>query len=270
MTLRGEAELWSLLARVSIALTGVRPPPLSGRHQKIVEHTAHIKGVASTGASTQQAAAVRDISGQRTRKAFEQFDTNSSGAIDETELQALLLYLGYDLPLDVFKAVLAGVDADGSGVVDYGEFTEMLRVLAGEEEGKQSAPAVSAAERAAEQHQRTKASQLFLQQDGDQHEQALAAKFKARMLQHSDAGRAYRKRVLAAEEKDLLEARKRREEEAADRQAEAKEQLRKARRGKASGVQDEAKQQVRGLLALGHLLCHSISNPPRFRVVSPR
>ena len=74
--------------------------------------------------------------------------------------------------------------------------------------------------------------------------QVLATRYKARMLANSDAGSRYQKRVLAAEERELLQARKRREEEAADRQAREKEQKRKERHGKASGMKDAAKQQV--------------------------
>jgi len=58
-------------------------------------------------------------------KAFQHFDTDHSGFISKDELLAALA--GHPDALQSVEAILAEVDTDGNGVIDYDEFCVMMR-----------------------------------------------------------------------------------------------------------------------------------------------
>ena len=57
-----------------------------------------------------------------TEDIFKHFDKDGSGAIDVSELNALMEALGADVAQAELDAAIAAIDKDGNGVVDLAEF----------------------------------------------------------------------------------------------------------------------------------------------------
>lgn len=66
---------------------------------------------------------------QEIRKAFEVFDADKSGAIDADELSCAMKTLGFTTKMEEIIAMIAEVDNDGSGTVEYKEFEQMMAKL---------------------------------------------------------------------------------------------------------------------------------------------
>jgi len=60
------------------------------------------------------------------RSVFNTFDADGSGAIDEKELKQALDAMGYKPSDDDVKAMIAEVDADRSGKIEWSEFLKSL------------------------------------------------------------------------------------------------------------------------------------------------
>ena len=54
------------------------------------------------------------------------FDTDGSGNIDQKELKVAMRALGFEPKREEIKKMIADVDKDGSGVIDYPEFLDMM------------------------------------------------------------------------------------------------------------------------------------------------
>ena len=63
---------------------------------------------------------------QELREAFDLFDTDGSGMIETKELQVALRALGFDSKKDKVRKMIADIDLDGSGTIDFNEFVEMM------------------------------------------------------------------------------------------------------------------------------------------------
>ena len=63
---------------------------------------------------------------QELREAFDLFDTDGSGMIETKELQVALRALGFDSKKDKVRKMIADIDLDGSGTIDFNEFIEMM------------------------------------------------------------------------------------------------------------------------------------------------
>jgi len=59
-------------------------------------------------------------------EAFDLFDTDGSGMIETKELQVALRALGFDSKKDKVRKMIADIDLDGSGTIDFNEFVEMM------------------------------------------------------------------------------------------------------------------------------------------------
>eukprot|EP01060_Flectonema_neradi_P006761 TRINITY_DN14620_c1_g3_i1.p1 TRINITY_DN14620_c1_g3~~TRINITY_DN14620_c1_g3_i1.p1 ORF type:complete len:145 (+),score=36.60 TRINITY_DN14620_c1_g3_i1:53-487(+) len=59
--------------------------------------------------------------------AFEMFDADGSGAIDNEELMLAMKGLGWDVSKEDLAGMLAGIDSDSNGLVEYSEFEKMIR-----------------------------------------------------------------------------------------------------------------------------------------------
>merc|ERR1711918_80398 len=59
------------------------------------------------------------------REAFGLFDGDASGAIDVRELKAAMRALGFEFKNEELKKMVADVDSDGSGQIEFGEFLQM-------------------------------------------------------------------------------------------------------------------------------------------------
>ncbi|EFJ50336.1 hypothetical protein VOLCADRAFT_35532, partial [Volvox carteri f. nagariensis] len=76
---------------------------------------------------------------QQMKECFELMDQDGSGAIDAEELAAAFKLLGIKMKRAELAQLLAEVDHDGSGEVEYPEFLEIMTVtlqrLAEEDDG---------------------------------------------------------------------------------------------------------------------------------------
>ena len=60
------------------------------------------------------------------KEAFDLFDTDKSGEIDTNELKQALKNLGIDAKNQTLANMMADLDKDNSGQIDFGEFIDMM------------------------------------------------------------------------------------------------------------------------------------------------
>merc|ERR1712196_330218 len=60
------------------------------------------------------------------KEAFDLFDNDGSGAISVNELTSAMKSLGFDVKHAVVYNMVADLDADGSGEIEFGEFLEVM------------------------------------------------------------------------------------------------------------------------------------------------
>lgn len=60
------------------------------------------------------------------REAFNLFDADGSGSIDPKELKAAMQSLGFEAKNATIYQMIADVDTDGSGTIDFSEFLGMM------------------------------------------------------------------------------------------------------------------------------------------------
>ncbi|KAL4496225.1 hypothetical protein ABPG72_012962 [Tetrahymena utriculariae] len=61
------------------------------------------------------------------KQAFDLFDTDGSGAIDEKELKDAMKALGFESKKEEVKLLIEQVDKDGSGMIEFEEFLVMMK-----------------------------------------------------------------------------------------------------------------------------------------------
>merc|ERR1712021_271669 len=71
------------------------------------------------------------------REAFGLFDADASGSIDVRELKAAMRALGFEIKNEELKKMVADVDTDGSGMIEFGEFLEMMTGKMGEKDSRE-------------------------------------------------------------------------------------------------------------------------------------
>ena len=64
------------------------------------------------------------------KEAFDLFDTSGSGTIEAKELKVALQALGFEPSREEIEKLIAGVDKDKSGKIDFHEFLGMLSLCA--------------------------------------------------------------------------------------------------------------------------------------------
>ncbi|KAI3892884.1 hypothetical protein MKW92_037485 [Papaver armeniacum] len=74
---------------------------------------------------------------QEIREAFELFDTDGSGTIDAKELNVAMRALGFEMTEEQITQMIADVDKDGSGAIDFDEFVYMMTDKMGERDTKE-------------------------------------------------------------------------------------------------------------------------------------
>ncbi|KAI5672164.1 hypothetical protein M9H77_12528 [Catharanthus roseus] len=74
---------------------------------------------------------------QEIREAFELFDTDNSGTIDAKELNVAMRALGFEATEEEINRMIAEVDKDGSGAIDFPEFLHMMTTKFGERDTKE-------------------------------------------------------------------------------------------------------------------------------------
>eukprot|EP00611_Tribonema_gayanum_P009292 TRINITY_DN19079_c0_g1_i1.p1 TRINITY_DN19079_c0_g1~~TRINITY_DN19079_c0_g1_i1.p1 ORF type:complete len:146 (+),score=29.60 TRINITY_DN19079_c0_g1_i1:152-589(+) len=60
------------------------------------------------------------------REAFNLFDTDGSGSIDPKELKAAMQSLGFEAKNQTIYQMIADIDKDSSGAIDFEEFLDMM------------------------------------------------------------------------------------------------------------------------------------------------
>jgi Ca2+-binding EF-hand superfamily protein len=60
------------------------------------------------------------------REAFNLFDTDGSGTIDPKELKAAMQSLGFEAKNQTIYQMIADIDKDGNGSIDFDEFLDMM------------------------------------------------------------------------------------------------------------------------------------------------
>ena len=78
-------------------------------------------------------------SGRDLRAAFDRFDRDRSGNLNYAELRKALASVGLTMERKEAKDLLAKYDADGSGEMEFEEFTELCEELE-QKEGVQARP----------------------------------------------------------------------------------------------------------------------------------
>jgi len=65
---------------------------------------------------------------EKLKAAFSVYDKDNSGSISIEEIKSVLGY-GKDISEEVWKSVVADIDANGDGEVDFEEFSFMMKQL---------------------------------------------------------------------------------------------------------------------------------------------
>ena len=71
------------------------------------------------------------------REAFNLFDTDDSGTIDPKELMSAMKSLGFEAKNQVIYQMIADLDKDGSGSVDFEEFLDLMTGTLGGKDTKE-------------------------------------------------------------------------------------------------------------------------------------
>ena len=65
---------------------------------------------------------------QEIKEAFDLFDTDGSGSIDAKELKVAMRALGFEPKKEEIKKMIADLDHEGNGVIDYNDFLDLMTV----------------------------------------------------------------------------------------------------------------------------------------------
>merc|ERR1711934_868154 len=71
------------------------------------------------------------------REAFSLFDADASGMIDVRELKAAMRALGFGVKNEELKKMVADIDGDGNGTIEFGEFLQMMTGKMGEKDSRE-------------------------------------------------------------------------------------------------------------------------------------
>merc|ERR1712028_255422 len=72
------------------------------------------------------------------REAFSLFDSDASGMIDIRELKAAMRALGFEVKNEELKKMVADVDNDGNGTIEFTEFLGMMTAKMGEKDSRET------------------------------------------------------------------------------------------------------------------------------------
>ncbi|RLN17926.1 putative calcium-binding protein CML8 [Panicum miliaceum] len=70
------------------------------------------------------------------KEAFDLFDIDGSGTIDARELNVAMRALGFEMTPEQINQMIAEVDKDGSGTIDFDEFVHMMTDKMGERDAR--------------------------------------------------------------------------------------------------------------------------------------
>mmetsp|Transcript_34587 Transcript_34587/g.87483 ORF Transcript_34587/g.87483 Transcript_34587/m.87483 type:complete len:172 (-) Transcript_34587:196-711(-) len=70
------------------------------------------------------------------KAAFDLFDQDGSGSIDERELRVAMRALGFEVKKDEIAGMIAQIDSDGGGTIDFNEFLGLVSTAAAKRDPK--------------------------------------------------------------------------------------------------------------------------------------
>merc|ERR1739848_438236 len=71
------------------------------------------------------------------REAFSLFDADASGMIDIRELKAAMRALGFEVKNEELKKMVADIDNDGNGTIEFTGFLQMMTGKMGEKDSRE-------------------------------------------------------------------------------------------------------------------------------------
>ncbi|CRH03075.1 centrin-1, putative [Plasmodium relictum] len=71
------------------------------------------------------------------KEAFDLFDTNGTGRIDAKELKVAMRALGFEPKKEDIRKIIADVDKDGSGTIDFNDFLDIMTIKMSERDPKE-------------------------------------------------------------------------------------------------------------------------------------
>ncbi|CAL1612794.1 unnamed protein product [Knipowitschia caucasica] len=74
---------------------------------------------------------------QEIQEAFDLFDTDGTGVIDVKELKVAMRALGFEPKKEDIKKMIADVDKEGSGTIDFDDFLSMMSTKMSEKDSKE-------------------------------------------------------------------------------------------------------------------------------------
>uniref|UniRef100_A0A8C6SF43 Centrin 4 n=1 Tax=Neogobius melanostomus TaxID=47308 RepID=A0A8C6SF43_9GOBI len=74
---------------------------------------------------------------QEIKEAFDLFDTDGTGVIDVKELKVAMRALGFEPKKEEIKKMIADIDKEGSGTIDFDDFLNMMTVKMSEKDSKE-------------------------------------------------------------------------------------------------------------------------------------
>eukprot|EP00611_Tribonema_gayanum_P009293 TRINITY_DN19079_c0_g1_i2.p1 TRINITY_DN19079_c0_g1~~TRINITY_DN19079_c0_g1_i2.p1 ORF type:complete len:140 (+),score=28.17 TRINITY_DN19079_c0_g1_i2:152-571(+) len=77
------------------------------------------------------------------REAFNLFDTDGSGSIDPKELKAAMQSLGFEAKNQTIYQMIADIDKDSSGAIDFEEFLDMMTAKMSDKDTREDIQKVS-------------------------------------------------------------------------------------------------------------------------------
>merc|ERR1712193_11743 len=89
------------------------------------------------GRAIKKAGQLSDEQMDEIREAFNLFDGDQSGAIDVRELKAAMRALGLEVKNEELKKMVADVDNDGNGTIEFAEFLQMMTGKMGEKDTRE-------------------------------------------------------------------------------------------------------------------------------------
>ncbi|XP_068637111.1 caltractin-like [Aristolochia californica] len=120
---------------------------------------------------------------QEIKEAFELFDTDGSGTIDAKELNVAMRALGFEMTEEQINQMIADVDKDGSGAIDFDEFVHMMTAKIGERDTKEE---LSKAFRLIDQDNNGKISAADIEQIAKELGESLTAPEIREMIEEAD------------------------------------------------------------------------------------
>uniref|UniRef100_A0A3B3ZZ42 EF-hand domain-containing protein n=1 Tax=Periophthalmus magnuspinnatus TaxID=409849 RepID=A0A3B3ZZ42_9GOBI len=94
----------------------------------------------SAGQSKKRAAPKVELTAeikQEIKEAFDLFDTDGTGTIDVKELKVAMRALGFEPKKEEIKKMIADIDKEGSGMIDFDDFLSMMSVKMSEKDSKE-------------------------------------------------------------------------------------------------------------------------------------